>query len=94
MHLTPKFKELSFLIYGLGLSGQSVVRFFLKKKINNFRVWDDREKKLFKNSRTKNLKKSLDEVNYIVLSPGISLKKIKNLSNIKKKLLQILIYFI
>ena len=32
MHLTPKFKELSFLIYGLGLSGQSVVRFFFKKK--------------------------------------------------------------
>ena len=87
MHLTPKFKELSFLIYGLGLSGQSVVRFFLKKKINNFRVWDDREKKLFKNSRTKNLKKSLDEVNYIVLSPGISLKKNKKFIKYKKKII-------
>ena len=51
MHLTPKFKELSFLIYGLGLSGQSVVRFFLKKiKIFGFGMI---EKKLFKKSRAK-----------------------------------------
>ena len=26
-----KFKELSFLVYGLGLTGQSVVKFFKKK---------------------------------------------------------------
>ena len=94
MHLTPKFKEQSFLVYGLGLSGKSVVKFFKKKKIKNFKVWDDREKKLFKNSWTKNLTKSLNEVNYIVLSPGISLKKNKKLIKYKKKLLQILIYFI
>ena len=40
-----KFKELSFLIYGLGLSGQSVIKFFKKKKIKNFKVWDDKKKK-------------------------------------------------
>ena len=85
MHLTPKFKELSFLVYGLGLSGQSVVKFFKKKKIKNFKIWDDREKKLFKNSWTKNLTKSLNEVNYIVLSPGISLKKNKKLIKYKNK---------
>ena len=29
---TPKLKELSFLVYGLGISGRSVVKFFKKKK--------------------------------------------------------------
>ena len=38
----PKLKELSFLVYGLGLSGKSVVN-FLKKKIKNFKVWDDKK---------------------------------------------------
>ena len=37
-------KKLSFLVYGLGSSGQSVVRFFKKKNINNYKVWDDKDK--------------------------------------------------
>ena len=85
MFQNPKFKELSFLIYGLGLSGRSVVKFFKKKKINKFEVWDDKEKKLFKNKRTKNLNKSLNQVDYIVLAPGISLIKNKRLQKYKKK---------
>ena len=40
-------KELSFLVYGLGISGVSAVKFFKKNKIKNFKVWDDRYKKLF-----------------------------------------------
>ena len=32
--------ELSFLIYGLGLTGKSVVNFFKKNNIKNFQVWD------------------------------------------------------
>ena len=64
----PKIKELSFLIYGLGLSGRSVVKFF-KKKIKNFKVWDDKNQRLFKSYRTQNLNHSLNEVDYIVLSP-------------------------
>ena len=55
---TLNFKELSFLVYGLGLSGQSVVKFFKKNKIKKFEVWDDKQKKLFKNKRTKNLNKA------------------------------------
>ena len=39
------FKELYFLVYGLGMTGKSVVRFFKKNKINNFQVWDDNNKK-------------------------------------------------
>jgi len=73
-----KLKELSFLIYGLGLSGQSVVKFFKKNNIKNFKVWDDKQKKLFKDKRTKNLSNTLNKVDYIVLSPGISLNDIKN----------------
>ena len=80
-------KELSFLIYGLGLSGQSVVKFFKKKNIKNFEVWDDNQKNLFKNKRTKNLKKSLNNVDFIVLSPGISLINKKNLTKFKKKII-------
>ena len=70
---TSNLKELSFLIYGLGLSGQSVIKFFKKKNIKNFKVWDDNQKNLFKNKRTKNLNQTLNNVDYIVLSPGISL---------------------
>ncbi len=80
-------KELSFLIYGLGLSGSSVVKFFEKNNIKNFKVWDDKQKKLFKNYRAKNLKFALKEVDYIVLSPGVSLIKKKNLKKYKKKII-------
>jgi UDP-N-acetylmuramoylalanine--D-glutamate ligase len=80
-------KELSFLIYGLGISGRSVVRFFKKKKIKNYKVWDDKQKKLFKNNRPKNLTQILKQVDFIVLAPGISLKKNKNLKKYEKKII-------
>ena len=34
-------KKLSFLVYGLGSSGHSVIKYFKKRKIYNFSVWDD-----------------------------------------------------
>ncbi len=87
MFYLPKLKELSFLVYGLGLSGCSVVKFFEREKIVNFKVWDDKEKKIFKKYRTQNLKQTLKLVDYIVLSPGVSLIKNKNLRNFKKKII-------
>ena len=84
---TLNFKKLSFLVYGLGLSGQSVVKFFKKNKIKKFEVWDDKQKKLFKNKGTKNLNKTLNNVDYIVLSPGISFIEKKNLIKFKKKII-------
>ena len=51
----PKLKELSFLVYGLGLSGRSVVKFFKKNKVKKFSVWDDKQKNILKNYRPKNL---------------------------------------
>ena len=80
-----KHKELSFLVYGLGLSGRSVVNFFKKNGIKNFKVWDDYKKNLYKKHRSKNLIHTLNQVDYIVLSPGISLFKNKKLSKFKKK---------
>ncbi len=83
----PKLKELSFLVYGLGLSGQSVVKFFRKNNIKKFNVWDDSQINVFKKYRPKNLIKILRQVDYIVLAPGISLLKNKNLFKFKKKII-------
>ncbi len=87
MHQIPQLKELSFLVYGLGLSGRSVVKFFNKNKIKKFKVWDDKNKNILKKFRAKNLNKILDQVDYIVLSPGISLIKNKTLGKFKKKII-------
>jgi UDP-N-acetylmuramoylalanine--D-glutamate ligase len=81
------FKELSFLVYGLGKSGQSVINFFKKKNIKNYKVWDDKQKNLFKSKQVKNLEQTLKTVDYIVLSPGISLIKKRHLIKFKKKLI-------
>ncbi len=90
MDSVKNFKKLSFLVYGLGLTGKSVINFFKKNNIKNFKVWDDHNKKLYKTKRPINLVQALKEVNYIVLSPGVSLKKSKNknlLSNFKNKII-------
>ena len=83
----PNFKELSFLVYGLGLSGLSVTKFFKKNKIKKFQVWDDKQKNLLRKYRANNLNKTLAQVDYIILSPGISLIKNKNLRKFKKKII-------
>ncbi len=81
------FKKNFFLVYGLGLTGKSVVNFFEKNKIKNYEVWDDKIKNIFSNKRSKNLNKTLRKVNYIILSPGIRLNIKKNykLKKFKKK---------
>ena len=82
-------KQNSFAIYGLGLTGVSVLKFLIKKKIDNFFIWDDDKKirilnKVNKKYKERDFSKVLDEVNYIILSPGISIKK----SRLKKKLIK------
>jgi len=84
---TRKLKELSFLVYGLGLSGCSVIKFLKKNKISRFKVWDDKIKDIFNKYRTRDLKQSLKEADFIVLSPGISLLKNKKLIKFKKKII-------
>lgn len=87
MFKITKLKELSFLIYGLGLSGQSVIKFFNRNKIKDFKIWDDNNKNLLKKHRPRNLKQTLNQVDYIVLAPGVSLLKNKNLKKFKKKII-------
>ena len=77
-------KELSFLVYGLGSTGRSVINFFKKNKIKNYKVWDDKNKELFKRKRTSNLNKTIQDVNYIILSPGVSLNKLKSKNKLQK----------
>ena len=71
-------KNLSFLVYGLGITGQSVLNFFKKNDFKKFYLYDDKLKKNI------NLNVILRKVDFIVLSPGISLKKTKN----RKKLIR------
>jgi len=85
-------KKSSFLIYGLGTTGQSVIRFFKKKKINNFFKWDDNTnlRKKFNIKKTIKINQIINDVDFVVLSPGISLKKSiykKELIKNKKKII-------
>ena len=82
-----ELKELSFLVYGLGSTGLSVIKFFIKNKIKNFKIWDDNQKNIYKHYKAKNLFQTLTQVDYIVLSPGISLIKNKKLNKFKKKII-------
>jgi len=69
-------------IYGLGLTGKSVINLLRKNKIKDYFSWDDKTKK------TPHVKKFIDKSDFIVISPGISLKnspfKINLLKNKKK----------
>ncbi len=89
--ISPKnFKKLSFLVYGLGSTGQSVINFFKKNNIKNYKVWDDNTNDVYKKLRPKNFKKALSQTDYIVLSPGVSLaksKKRKQLNKYKEKII-------
>ena len=67
MFQTAKLQEQSFLVYGLGLSGLSVVKFLRKNKIKNFEVWDDTQKKILKRYRSKNINFSLNKADYIIV---------------------------
>ena len=92
MSHTLNLKKLKFLVYGLGSTGISVIKYFKKKKISDFLVWDDNLKlrKKFRSKSVSNLKNALKSVDFIVLSPGISLKKTKYkkvLSKFKKKII-------
>ena len=42
------FKKLTFLVYGLGSTGKSVIQFFNKLGIKKFQVWDDFNLNLYK----------------------------------------------
>ena len=79
-----EIKTLSFLVYGLGRTGLSVISFFKRNKIRNFKVWDDKNKNFLKDKRPDNLLRALRETNFIILSPGVSLKTSANRNHLIK----------
>ena len=71
-------KDKSIFIFGLGESGKSTFKYFYKKY--NIYIWDDKKeirKNIVKNYKVKlkNLNEIIwDEIYFIVVTPGISLK--------------------
>ena len=59
-----KFKNKSFAVYGLGLTGKSVVKFLKKNKAFKIFTWDDYINKSNLNQNNK-FKDNLDLVDYI-----------------------------
>jgi len=45
MKKIQELRKHSFLVYGLGSTGVSVVKFFNENNIKNFKVWDDKKKR-------------------------------------------------
>ena len=93
------FNNKKILIYGLGLSGKSCLRYLNKK--NKVTIFDDN--KFLINNKNKNLFASKNEISkqnfdFIVLSPGIDIKKckLKNylLKNKKKIITELDIFYL
>lgn len=80
MSLSKTLSSKSFAVYGLGITGISVINFLKKKKIKKLYAWDDIKKKrneFNSNISLKNFFNIINFVDYIVVSPGIDLKKSK-----------------
>ena len=91
------FKEKSFAVYGLGITGRSVVSFLNKNNAAKIFTWDDYLNK--SNLKLKSrFKDNLNIVDYIVMSPGINIldtkfKKIL-LKNKKKIITDLDLFFL
>ena len=80
MILTKKLSNKSFAVYGLGVTGKSVINFFVKKGIKKISTYDDLELKRRESKYSlgiEKFKKSLISSDYIVISPGIKVKDTK-----------------
>ena len=84
MSINSNLSKKSFAVYGLGATGQSVINYFKKNNFKNYIAWDD-DYKVSNRFFRKNLKKkknnffkSINIVDYIIISPGIKLKGSKN----------------
>jgi len=75
MKINKPIQENTFAIYGLGLSGLSAFKFLKKKKVKKIYTWDDKKLKNKENSNS--FIKALNIADYIVISPGINVKKTK-----------------
>ena len=82
---------INFCVYGLGTTGMSVINYFNREKFTDYRIWDDdKVRRAFhgfdmeEKKGKKIFSQHLNSTDYIIVSPGISLKKAK----LKKKLIK------
>ncbi len=76
-----------FLIYGYGISGKSVEKYFINKNCN-YNIYDDYQKLSHKKViNKKNLSKKINEYSYFVVSPSIKIGKNHFLYRYKNKIL-------
>ena len=68
------FKDKKFAVYGLGLTGKSTVNFLKKNEAYKIFTWDDYLNK-YNLKLKKKFKKNLNIVDFIIVSPGISINK-------------------
>ena len=74
-----------FAIYGLGVTGKSVINHFKQIGFDNYTIWDDNKKlKKLYNLDKKNFSESLNFVDYIVISPGINIERATLRKQLKK----------
>jgi len=82
----------SFCLYGLGVTGESVINYFERKNLAiTYSAWDDDVSKrdLFafhdkEEGKKRSFLQDMDTADFIIVSPGINLKK----SELKKKLIE------
>ncbi len=81
MNTPINLSKKKFAVYGLGTTGKSAVNYLNKLKFKNYIVWDDNRD--IQNSWNLNKKKekiffkSINTVDYILISPGINIEKTK-----------------
>ena len=73
MSSIEKLKKKNFVVYGLGVTGKSVVNYFKRNRIKNYYSYDDN----IKNNKKINFIKHINNADFIILSPGIDIKKTK-----------------
>ena len=82
----------SFCLYGLGVTGKSVINYFDRKNLAvTYSAWDDdiSKRDLFgyhdvEEEGKRSFSQDIDTADFIVVSPGIKLKK----SKLKRKLIE------
>jgi len=74
MNNIHNFKKKNFIIYGLGKTGKSTLEFLKRKKIKKVITWDD-SSKIKNNINKKRFLIELNKAHFIIISPGINIKK-------------------
>ena len=83
MNNIHNFKKKNFIIYGLGKTGKSTLEYLKRKKIKKVITWDDSSKVKNKINKKRFLIE-LNKAHFIIISPGINIKK----TPFKKQLLK------